>query len=471
MKKNKKQTNTVKKKRFFRLGRELPHGRELAIHPRMLYGTSDSIMADQWKRLNEKVKAKRTKKCGTKDATPRRLKGNELTIQRLSSEVSGKAQKYARVGPREFVSFHADDELTIENIKSACEKHFAPQLGSTLACDVLAGEQGPSCKTVEQIPDLKVIYVRFIARGTLDQSVELNISTRGRQESMSRTRSEGPSRPSKFAKCGGASSNPSKFVPLSLSVADMIKLGKLDTSQTATTVVNMYTFDMELFTWSQIPIIAEFNEEKEPFGKGGFRNAYKATTKHPQFKGTIWVLKRYLPHAVKGIEDIGETVKDHTRKVVQMHLLARNFASQLQHKIIEKHATVFGEVPRYRNIYYGETAEGECVTVEEYISGEFTKYINNNGNLCVAESDTIGQKAQCLTHYSYEKSEKKLMLLDIQGSGYDLFDPEIASEDLFDNSEILYCVRNLSKMAIRNFVAKHKCNVFCEIVGLTDFDS
>ena len=63
------------------------------------------------------------------------------------------------------------------------------------------------------------------------------------------------------------------------------------------------------------------------------------------------------------------------------------------------------------------------------------------------------------------------MLLDIQGSRYDLFDPEIASEDLFDNSEILYCVRNLSKMAIRNFVAKHKCNVFCEIIGLTDFDN
>ena len=62
------------------------------------------------------------------------------------------------------------------------------------------------------------------------------------------------------------------------------------------------------------------------------------------------------------------------------------------------------------------------------------------------------------------------MLLDIQGSGYDLFDPEIASEDLFDNSEILYCAGNLFKMATGNFVAKHKCNVFCDIVGQTDFN-
>ncbi|KAK6167171.1 hypothetical protein SNE40_021266 [Patella caerulea] len=31
-----------------------------------------------------------------------------------------------------------------------------------MLCDVLAGEQGPSCKDVKQIPDLKVIHVRFI---------------------------------------------------------------------------------------------------------------------------------------------------------------------------------------------------------------------------------------------------------------------------------------------------------------------
>ena len=41
----------------------------------------------------------------------------ELTVQCLSSDVSGKAQKYARIGPREFVQF-TEDELTIEIIKT-----------------------------------------------------------------------------------------------------------------------------------------------------------------------------------------------------------------------------------------------------------------------------------------------------------------------------------------------------------------
>ena len=51
------------------------------------------------------------------------LCNNELVVQRLSSEVSGKAQKYSRHGPREFVPFE-EDELSISAIKEACEKHF-----------------------------------------------------------------------------------------------------------------------------------------------------------------------------------------------------------------------------------------------------------------------------------------------------------------------------------------------------------
>ena len=70
-------------------------------------------------------------------------------------------QKYARIGPREFVPF-TEDELTIENIKRCCERNFATQVGTSLVCDILAGEQGPSCKTLEQIPDMKVIYLRFV---------------------------------------------------------------------------------------------------------------------------------------------------------------------------------------------------------------------------------------------------------------------------------------------------------------------
>ena len=99
--------------------------------------------------------------------------------------------------------------------------------------------------------------------------------------------------------------------------------------------------------------------------------------------------------------------------------------SQLEDKIKKESITSFGDVFKYRMIYFGKTDQEECVTIEEFIDGTFTKYINNNGLLCVDGSDALGQKAECLIHFSYEKSEKKLMLVDIQSKGYDLFDPEI----------------------------------------------
>lgn len=108
--------------------------------------------------------------------------------------------------------------------------------------------------------------------------------------------------------------------------------------------------------------------------------------------------------------------------------------------------------------------------MEEFLDGKFTKYIKNTGDCCLDDkADVIARNAQCLTHFSYEKSDKKVMLVDIQESGYELFDPEITSQELFDgSSRVLYCAGNLSKMAIDKFVSWHKCtcNIYCDIVEL-----
>ena len=99
-----------------------------------------------------------------------------------------------------------------------------------------------------------------------------------RSHSHTLTKLEGPIHPAKVSKGSGASSSPSKFAPLSLSITDMIKLGKIGTTQDTTTVVHLHTFDMDLLSWSKLPITVEFNEEKEPFAHGEFRNAHEAAT-------------------------------------------------------------------------------------------------------------------------------------------------------------------------------------------------
>ena len=81
---------------------------------------------------------------------------SELLVQRLSSESKPTTMKYSREGPRDFVWFEYE-EVTIDNIKKACQKHFNVHRN----CDVLASKQGPSCPRIDQLPSLKIIHIRF----------------------------------------------------------------------------------------------------------------------------------------------------------------------------------------------------------------------------------------------------------------------------------------------------------------------
>ena len=62
------------------------------------------------------------KKAGEESAV-----SEEIIVQRKSSDVSGKQQKYTRNGPQEYVPFE-HEELSIANIKDACMKYFRPRI-------------------------------------------------------------------------------------------------------------------------------------------------------------------------------------------------------------------------------------------------------------------------------------------------------------------------------------------------------
>ena len=85
-------------------------------------------MADKgWKDFQAEMKRKRVGKCAGKGTDDKSYR-DELTVQRLSSKVAGKEQKYTRIGPREFVDF-SGRELTVANIKEASTSHFASKIG------------------------------------------------------------------------------------------------------------------------------------------------------------------------------------------------------------------------------------------------------------------------------------------------------------------------------------------------------
>ena len=78
--------------------------------------TRATKMAHAWKKIEMQMKEKRnktrhtTRKTQKKSSAGRVLQREKLTVQRLSAEVTGKVQKFSRIGPREFVSFAGYDD-------------------------------------------------------------------------------------------------------------------------------------------------------------------------------------------------------------------------------------------------------------------------------------------------------------------------------------------------------------------------
>ncbi|KXJ18247.1 hypothetical protein AC249_AIPGENE15553 [Exaiptasia diaphana] len=70
-------------------------------------------------------------------------------------------------------------------------------------------------------------------------------------------------------------------------------------------------------------------------------------------------------------------------------------------------------------------------------------------------TDSPQERAECLTHFIYEDSNRQVMnLVDVQGVVVELFDPEIASKVQAPdgNEELMFTTGNLSKHANDNFI-------------------
>lgn len=270
-----------------------------------------------------------------------------------------------------------------------------------------------------------------------------------------------------------------KVYPKSISLSTMLRLGNVISSKIDPPHnVDFHEFDVDTMAWKP----AEKKKlyiESEPFAKGGFRAAYKAKDIFNTDK--IYVIKKFLPDSFKAMEGINAVVSKEeneeslARKAVQMHMLAKNLADSLE-KVVVNCGVVkeFGETFSYYKVYFGIILgeQEQYIVIEDYIDGEFKKYINNNGVSHTDGVDTsLVEKAECLTHFSYVKSDQHLMLVDIQGSQFKLYDPEIATviTPIDENGTLKFCLGNLSQVACDNFIGMHFCNKFCKLIGLKPF--
>ena len=169
--------------------------------------------------------------------------------------------------------------------------------------------------------------------------------------------------------------------------------------------------------------------------------AYKAKSDDESFRGNTWAVKKYITSSRGTFEKMEETCESQSRKAVQMNCLARYFSVSFSKGVL-KVCEDFGECFDYNPVYFGKTNH-ECVTltIEEFLPGDFQKYINNGGSICLKDLENT-EKAETFVHYTYEKSNNRLMVTDLQGVGYHLCDPETGTQTIVEEKS------NKSKMLV-----------------------
>jgi len=102
-----------------------------------------------------------------------------------------------------------------------------------------------------------------------------------------------------------------------------------------------------------------------------------------------------------------------------------------------------------------------CFNSEQYLSGEYLKFNDNNGHVFNVGTDPYFL-AQAFSHYSFDFSDSKSIIVDIQGDECTWTDPQMHSMD-----GGRYGRGDLGEHGIRRFFATHKCNKYCEKLGLS----
>ena len=110
---------------------------------------------------------------------------------------------------------------------------------------------------------MRVVYIRFIEpaqsySGTSGHEAADPVPGMKRKQ---QTQPKSEPSPEKKKSCV------SEMVAKSLSVVEMLKLGKIIHDR-STVIIQLYTFDVKQMSWSRNPQEVEFAIEKEPFGIG-----------------------------------------------------------------------------------------------------------------------------------------------------------------------------------------------------------
>uniref|UniRef100_A0A3Q4HM51 non-specific serine/threonine protein kinase n=1 Tax=Neolamprologus brichardi TaxID=32507 RepID=A0A3Q4HM51_NEOBR len=182
--------------------------------------------------------------------------------------------------------------------------------------------------------------------------------------------------------------------------------------------------------------------------------------------GLVYVVKGFRPEVVR-------VCKKYFHGSTALQLCLREIQQQ---RAAQKMMQVFNQVkpddlhhsPRFLDVSLVLWhSNGQWLTIERNMSGDFMKYNNNTGEE-ITPCCSLEEMLLAFSHWTYEYSRRELLVLDIQGVGEELTDPTVimAEDQSVSRGEMLFGPDNLGDAGINGFLQKHSCSAWCHRLGL-----
>ncbi|XP_043371027.1 transient receptor potential cation channel subfamily M member 6 [Dermochelys coriacea] len=253
------------------------------------------------------------------------------------------------------------------------------------------------------------------------------------------------------------------FTPVQFFAGEEVTIYRLEES-------SPLNLNKSMSSWSQRGMAAMIQVLSQEEMDGGLRRAMKVIctwSENDVLKlGQVFIVKSFLPEVVQTWQTIFQ-------EGTVLHLCLREIQQQ---RAAQKLIYTFNQLkphsipytPRFLEVFliYCHSAN-QWLTIEKYMTGEFCKYNNNNGDE-ISPSNLLEEMMLAFSHWTYEYTRGELLVLDLQGVGEDLTDPSVIKPEGKQSGGMVFGPANLGEHAIKNFITKHCCNSCCRKLKLPD---
>ncbi|KAK0721888.1 hypothetical protein B0T26DRAFT_700601 [Lasiosphaeria miniovina] len=192
-------------------------------------------------------------------------------------------------------------------------------------------------------------------------------------------------------------------------------------------------------------------KRSQPFAQGAMRLAAYAQT----CASTNQLVVKSYKRDGKRLADLAEDMR--------CQALCKAFALEFNSMLGERYSVDFVVVTCLEPKSSADF-NGECMSLEPLLQGDYVKYNSNCGYVYNEHpDDPFHHAAQAFSHFSFERSRGAFLVADLQGVNHVLTDPVIHTRD---PNRFRLSDGNLGDEGVKFFFATHECNPVCRKLGL-----